>query len=405
MTLMNVSQPCAALKSQRGVILMTAYMLFAVISILSIALFTRNSISIQSAERNRKKMIAFNMAEAGFDDAYLRLKNNTVTTFPWDSGYVALDTNTMEGGYRVRIADMGNKVRQVIATGYSPDISAPGEIQEVRPVTAYVSSSSAGAFNYGVFAKDSIQMSGNAMIDSYDSRNGVYGAAGNAGANGDLGTDTTSAQKIKMSGNVNVKGDVVVGPNGNPDSVIVTSGNVVITGQKSAASEVQNPSVLSTSVISEGSLSLSGNTIYELQAGEHRFTKLSITGNAKLKPLGTVKIYVDGTVSIAGNGIATTSNSPPNTLIFVTQNSSVTFSGNAALYAGVYAPLSTVKNTGNGEIYGAVVSKTYQQTGNGNVHFDEALKDVAGGGASKLTLKSWQENNITAQSTSSATTS
>jgi len=63
-----------------------------------------------------------------------------------------------------------------------------------------------------------------------------------------------------------------------------------------------------------------------------------------------------------------------------------------------------VKNTGNGQLFGAAVSKTYQQSGNGNVHFDEALKQIAGSGSNALTVKSWQENNIAAQSTSSSTT-
>ena len=46
---------------------MISYLLLAALSVLSLALFNRGTAFIQSAERNKKKIVAFNMAESGLD--------------------------------------------------------------------------------------------------------------------------------------------------------------------------------------------------------------------------------------------------------------------------------------------------------------------------------------------------
>ena len=401
--------PGRARQSERGFLLIMTYMLITSLSIFSIALFGRGSSFLQTAERNKKKIVAFQMAEAGFDDAFQRLRANTLSSYPWQSGYVSLSTGNIEGGYTVTVTDMGNNIRQISATGYSPGQNTTTESQETRSVTGFSQTAPSSAFNFAVFAVNSVQVSGNAMTDSYDSRlnGGVYGGS-NVAQNGHLGTDAASAGMVMMSGNVEIRGNAVVGPNGNPGpgvgSVITTSGNVSITGSRTAATAAQNPQTLSTSVGTEGALSVSGNTDYTLTAGVHRFSSLSVSGNGSITALGPVQIYVDGAVSISGNGISTASNLPPNMVIYSMGTSSISLSGNANFFGGIYAPRSNVSVTGNGHVYGALVSKDYQQSGNGQVHFDEALRDVAGSGGNQLELLSWRENNVTAQSASSGTT-
>jgi len=349
-------------------------------------------------------MIAFNMAESGFDDAFYRVKNSTITSYPWSSGFVSLSSGNIEGGYSAQVTDMGSNIKKIVVTGYSPTNSTTAQSQEARPITGYVQSSSQIGFPYGVFAKQSISMSGNATVDAYNSASGSYGGSNINNATNVLGTDSTGAGTVALSGNATIQGNALVGPGGTASSVITTSGNATVTGSKSTASSAQNFSSPSTSSTSEGALSISGNTNYSLSAGTHRFSSISISGNGKLTPLGAVIIYVDGAVSISGNGIATVSNTPTNTYIYVTGTSSVTLSGNGRLYAGIFAPASAVSNTGNGQLYGAVVAKTYSQSGNGNVHFDQALSSSGSSTGSNLTILSWQEKNASAEATSSSTT-
>ncbi len=381
--------------NERGFILLISYLLLSALSVVSLALFNRGTSFIQSSDRNKKKIIAFNMAEAGFDDAFYKVKNNVITSFPHNGNYTSMDYGNVQGGYTATITDMGNSIKKIQVTGYSPAASSVTEAVESRTIVGYMQTASASSFNFGVFAKNSIQMSGNAHVDAYNSNDGSYGGS-NVFNRGDVSTDSASAGTVMLSGNVQIKGDMITGVGSTPNSVVTMSGNAAITGSKTAATSAFNPQAMTTSVSSSGALSISGNTNYTLAAGTYNFSSISITGNGRLTATGAVKIYVSGSVSIAGNGISTSSSKPPNMIIYVTGTSNVSLSGNGNLYAGIYAPNSNVSNSGNGQLYGAVVSKTYQQSGNGSVHFDEALSDVQGGSGTN-SLLSWQETALTNQ--------
>lgn len=385
-------------RRSRGFILITSYLLITILSIFSLALFSRGKAFIDSSERYKNRIAAFHMAESGVDLAITQLAANP--NYSGTTGFVSMNGTNLQAGYSLAVCPPActgltqptdPNMRLVRSIGEAPGNSSflPGF--QSKTITTYVQLGSSNSFDYAVFAKNSVQMSGNAQTDSYDSRIAPYNPS-NPGTNGDLGTDTTAAHFVMMSGNVKIKGDAVVGPAGNPNNVIIMSGNSTITGTKSAASAAKNYQIKTTTAASEGALSISGNTNYFLQAGAHRFSSLSVTGNGKITALGPVQIYVDGAVSIAGNGIATQADSPPNMLIYVTGNSSVSISGNGNFYGGIYAPSSNVANSGNGDVYGAMISKDYHQSGNGKVHFDEALK-TGGACGSGVALKSWQETS------------
>ncbi len=382
-------------KSQRGFILVISYLLMAALSVVSLAIFTMGTSFIKSADRNRKKVVAFNMAEAGFDKAYYDVKNGVTTSFPSNGSYTSMNSGSLRGGYQVTVTDMGSSIKKIVATGYSPAQSSAVEAVETRSITGYMQTATSSAFNFGVFAKNSIAMSGNAQVDSYNSNTGAYGGS-NVFSTGHVATDSSSNGTVTLSGNTIIKGNVTTGVGSTPTSVIVTSGNANVTGTKAAASSAQNPSSASTSITSSGALAISGNTNLSLAAGTYRYTSFSISGNGRLTATGPVVIYVSGTISIAGNGVSTSSSKPPNMLIYATGTSSVSLSGNGNLYAGIYAPNSAVSNSGNGQLYGAVVASTYSQSGNGNVHFDQALSSV-GGGSGTTSVLSWQETGLTNQ--------
>lgn len=380
--------------AQRGFILMTSYFLLSVVSIFSLALFSRSTSFFQATERNQNKIIAFNMAEAAVDLAIARLQQDP--TYPGSDGYVSLATPQVQGGYELAITTPPDNpnVREITATGFAPgnDVSLRG--YETRTIVTYVQLDGSHPFDFAIFAKEDIHMSGNAVVDSYDSRNGPYDPL-NAGQNGDIGTNSLDDDDVKLSGNVTVKGDAVVGPGGDPNEVISISGNSQITGTQSAATSERGYPTETTTLPSLGDLSVSGNSTYTLPGGTYHFDSIKVTGNAQIQALGPVVIYVSGSVELAGNGIATQGNLPPNMLIYVTNGSDVKISGNANYYGGIYAPDSEVKNTGNGQIFGAIVAEDYHQTGNGKVHFDEAMKEVGGSTGQGISVLSWRETNTT----------
>lgn len=386
----------APLENSRGVLLLTSYLLIAVVAVFSIALFARSNVFLQSTERNQSRIVAFNMAEAGMDQAVKALEDDTDYA---GVNYTSLATSTVQGGYEVSVTTVANNedVRLIQATGYSPDNTATSRAAEQRSVAAYAQLQEENLFDFAVFAKDSMQIVGNARVDSYDSRNGAYGGS-NVGSLGDIGTNSTNASTLDLTGNVSVLGDAQVGPDGDPSEVIDLTGRASISGTQSALTTEKVFESAETEEVSLGALNISGSTTRTYAGGTYHFSSISISGTGSLRFTGPATVYVSGAVSVSGNGITTADNSPPNFLLYVTTDDTVQITGNGNFYGAIYAPDSQVNITGNGGLYGAVVSESYNQVGNGGVHFDEALIDVGGTGRSTVSVLSWWENHTVAGS-------
>lgn len=379
---------------EKGFVLLTTYLLITVLTVLSLGIFARGSVYMRSSERNTKKIIAFNMAEAGFDATFTGLKSASINTYPYSSGYVSMNSGSVQGGYSAAVTDQGSNIKQILVTGYSPAQASSSTVVENRTVTGYVTTSNKDAFSFGIFAKESLRINGTPEIDSYDSSLGEYGGD-NVGTNGSLGTDSTTASTVDVIGNATVNGDVTTGPGSDPSSVIDVTGGATITGATGASSVAMAYPLISSAQASSGSLSITGKTKYYLAAGTHRFDSISIGGQAELIALGPVTIYVDGPVSIAGGGVATSSNTPPNMIIVVTDDSDVSIGGNSSFYGAIYAPESDVDNRGTAEVFGGVVAKNYTQSGTADFHYDEALNHVLEVEDSGLQLLSWKESALT----------
>ena len=379
-------------KKQRGYILMAMYLVIALISIFSLAYFTRNNAFIQSAERNRNKLIAFNMAEAGVDKALSTLSQPGHQNWTGTTAYQALDIDHVQGGYTVSVTTPSGHpdVRLIRALGTAPNNTPTSRAYQASSIIAYAQPEAQSFFRYAVFAGNSIKLNGNATVDSYNSNNGAYGDT-NTASNGDIGVNSIAPDSVTLVGNATVNGNATVGPSGDPNTVISTSGNASITGTLAAASQPTVNAVPTTTMASSGALNISGNNTTTLGPGTYHYDSIKISGNGQLVFTGPVTIYVGGSVNISGNGIATQNNLPKNFRLYVTTATEVKISGNGDLYAGIYAPTSNIKNTGNGSIFGAVVCETYDQSGNGSIHFDEALRQVPSNQNMKFKITAWQE--------------
>ena len=354
--------------NRKGYILMTSYLMISVLSIFSIALFSRENVFLQATERNKNKIIAFQMAEAGLDSTIVQL--NSDANYSGAASYSALGTN---GGYVTTVCPPSCAgltpaadplIRLVQTTGYAPGNDTAARAYEARQVLSYLKLDST-PFEYAAFAENSLILNGVPLVDSYNSANGDYGGA-NVLNHGDIASDGT----ISLIGNPTVNGSIVQSP------------------------EIECGPAAATAA-STGPLSLGGNTNYTLAAGTYHFDSITITGNAKITATGPVTVYVDGAVSLGGNGLATHENKPSNFLLFATGSGSISISGNGGLYAGIYAPGSSINNSGNATIYGSVIARDYQQNGTADLHFDEALKNISAP-YNAVDMLSWRETNTAA---------
>lgn len=294
------------------------------------------------------------------------------------TAYGSVLTNQSLGGGRYSVT-----ASLVATTPETWELLATGTVGSVsRQVGGLLVRQSQSLFQDGLFARDSIQMSGNAYTDSYDSAKGAYGTS-NRSNDGHLRSNGSMA----LSGNATIGGNAVPGPN----QQVTMSGNAKVTGSTTpaAAPATYAPVTAPGGATSLGALSLSGNRTRTLTAGTYLVNSISITGNARLiinAAAGPVNLYVTGNISVAGNGIANASNLPSNLMIFQSGSSGISFSGNADFFGTIYAPQSPLTISGNGNMFGAFVTSTLQNSGNGGIHFDQALKTLPGGpGSLKLT--------------------
>jgi len=294
------------------------------------------------------------------------------------TAYNSLLTNQSMGGGRYSVT------ASLVATNPETwELLATGTVGTVsRRVGGLLVRQSQSLFQDGLFARDTVQMSGNAYTDSYDSAKGAYGSS-NRTNDGHLRTNGN----VALSGNATIGGNAVPGP----DQKVTMSGNAKVTGSTIPAASPASyaPVTVPGGVTNLGKLSVSGNKTRTLTAGTYLASSISVTGNAKLiinASGGPVNLYVTGNISVAGNGIANATNLPSNLNIYQSGSSGIAFSGNADFFGTIYAPESPLMVSGNGNMYGAFITSTLQNSGNGGIHFDQALKALPGGpGSIKLT--------------------
>lgn len=149
----------------------------------------------------------------------------------------------------------------------------------------------------------------------------------------------------------------------------------------------------------DGVLNISGGDVTLIVNGDF---KMSGSNQLNIAPGSSLTLFVGGEVAFSagtnnGNNIKgqtlTDSNKPPLS-IFSGSDKDVTVSGNVPIYAALYAPKSKVNLPGGPEIFGSVRGKSITATGNGKIHYDNALgaADLGEGNANPavILLKQWQ---------------
>ncbi len=315
------------------------------------------------------------------------------------------------------------------------DVSRPQTSRTVEMVVKPV------GIEPAIFSRQPIDMNNaNIVVNSYDSRdplkstNGLYDPS-KSGAEGDIATNST----LIDAGNAYIFGDAftnggqvvdgahILGEIDNEYFLEVASvsvpdwpalpaaggyaassmggGNTVVAGSQS------NPKRYKLS--GNGALNISsGDLVFapdpiEKAAGRESYVEIWVPGDMKtagtggiaLQPGVNVAIYVEGSISISGNG-NWNANSQPGRLQVngvkftgTGQPPTVTISGNGIIVAAIYAPdhPTEFKATGSGgQMWGSVFSQSVIMGGSTHIHYDRALADI--GRITDFRVKSWFED-------------
>ena len=237
--------------------------------------------------------------------------------------------------------------------------------------TVTVTSVAISSNQYSFVGLNSVNVSGQGNVDSYDSSLGDY-SSGSARSNGDV----ISNGSIQVGGSGIIKGD------GHPGigKSVYFSGSGTITGSTTPLKSTLSYSLatLPASYQSVGPINLTSGTFTGGASGvttNYYCTSVAISHSAWISCIGPVKIYCSGPVNISGGYVKTYLNRPMNFQILMLNSSSITLGGQADLYAQVYAPQSDFTQSGKADIFGSIIAKTLTFGGSwqGGVHLDESI--------------------------------
>ncbi len=402
------------LNNEHGMVLVLTMLIMTALVLLGTTALMESQTELKIAANYKNSARVFYDSDAGINFAIgmmeIGLKANPPTfSLPTTVGGTSTLTYTIPSGFTFSIS----AITMLAANIYSFTSTSTGPNNSQAAITVTFTPAG-GIFNYGIFSQNGVTLSGNGYTDSYDSSVGPWALATHH-TNGDVGTNASGAGVIRLSGNARIYGNAQVGVGGDASTGITTSGNAAVLGQELVASSPKdmtpvadpgggtaatlNLSSNDSQTISSGayrlpSISLSGNATGNISGNVTLYVtgNISISGNATLNVLagGSLTIYASGTVSISGNGITNNTLLPKNLIIYGTSTcSSVSISGNGNLYGAIYAPNANASITGNGNIYGSIVNSSMTDSGNGSIHYDEALQNV--GTSSSLRLLSWRQ--------------
>jgi hypothetical protein len=416
---------------------------------------------------------ALNLAEAGLELALNAMNSGSYSSWSTHASganarYMVVNNIDLgpgtTGQVRVLINDITGVTRRIVAEGIATPSSGPAVRKQIELQAARRS-----LFATGLVSKDTMTFSGNGVsVNSWssdpDNNPSTAAVPYSAGVSDDNGSIASTAVTITI-GNADVWGYVATGggqPNVGPNGTIAAYGNVQGTVDQSRIAkdfkynfedvEVPVPSSINiiNSTIGSGlalpltlpragdvtaidstdgvakyfyqlpGIDASGNSskiltisddVVLLPTAGSGATAIGIGGNASINitNTGTLAIYTQGDIAIAGNGIVngdrtantlstqlSTANQPKAMQIYGTNTSvagqNISISGNGVLSAIGYAPNANLTINGggsNGHVLGAFVAKTVTITGGNSFHYDESLKNL--GGDNPFELSRWRE--------------
>lgn len=374
---------------------------------------------IASANRDAHRSEAWNgamaVAEAGLEEALAHLQRNypsNLLSQGWRlDGTNIIKTNSLPRSYYVvRTSLDPNPV--VVSSGFMQFAGEPVYLSRTLEVQTVQTSLVTHAFA----SKLEVTLNGhNVYADSYDSTDPLYSAPGGlydpnkAKDGGDIATNL-GIEDAFDAGNAIIRGRVSTGPDGTADlgpNAVVGSTSWHSSGNTGAQagwitddSNVLMPPIDTPDM--SGGFTPGGGTVngtnYNVILGSDKYVlsklsgKVLVVGDATLLvtstinltgpdfisilPTGSLKLYMAGrTANIGGLGVINQSSQASKfTYYGLPSNAKLAISGNGQFAGVIYAPDTDVTLNGNGDVYGAMITKTLTANGDFQYHFDEALK-------------------------------
>jgi hypothetical protein len=377
-------------KSESGIVLIVCMILLLMLSIIGIASLMTSDTEVDISGNSQHSITAFYLADAGVEKAYAVLQDS----LDWRYGFT--DEQLGHGTFTVEVFDsvthpyLQSRV-MVISTGRM------GEAKST--IEAVFSPRFRTPFQYGAYGRESFDMLGGGMIDSYDSDLGSYasqainGPDGNgymfAGENGNI----RSEGEIKLGGNAQLHGDATTSMTGGFTFGGGTGmyGDSLRTTEPFGFDSIPSGDIINAQAnnVASTNLTLTGSATYDpvtdalnagsgdsviFSSGTYYFSSVNFTSGADLvlAPGADVTIYITGPWDTSGGSVINTDATAANLHIYST-GAMFDFSGGSYLCAAIFAPNADMVVTGGSHFFGSVIARSFNNGGGTTLHFDEAL--------------------------------
>lgn len=408
-------------QTEKGMMLVLALIVSFVMLVVAVPFLFRLSSQYRSAERSYRALAALNLAEAGAERAIWELNHGDVSTWDGDDEQRTMTISSFQtsggtaiGDIDIILTDPESDNPIVEATGRVPYID---DLTIVKKIRVVLEKSDPSFFDFGLFGNEGVHLNSNALIDSYDSRDGLYGGS-NVKSQGDVGTNAIHYGCITLDSNAEIYGDALSGPESDPEDVINTKSNSHIYGEKLALSGLKEmPSIPPPEGLPNRGDYFLGSSGQETINESGEYLSFKLDSNAKVTITADVTLYITGEFSMKSNTILeiadgvsaaiylggsfvqdsntqfdNISKNPSKLTLFGTDsfNGQMEWNSDNGFWGAIYVPRANVICPSNTDFYGSMVANYIEINSNGKIHYDEAL-GPQGGASFSYVVRSWQE--------------
>ncbi len=366
--------------------------------LLSLGLHSR-IISIRTAS----DIAARSAADAGLIKALFEM-NQKLKVGPWNDSSLPFGTNISLPNCD---AVFSYTVTGDLSSGYT--VESTGTFNQTQR-TVRCTLQLQGPFEAAIFTENGMQMKNSAVVDwyNYNEDDKIM----------QVGTNSTASGSIGLKNSVTVYGDVVVGMGGDP-GVVINDYGATVTGDTRALTEryvmqpitvpewletlpsggaIQNDTTISTST-RYSSIDLGSSETVTITGGD---ITIYITGDITLGNSAELGIENDASLILYLGGDFEGRNS--SVINNMTQDAhrlkiygldsceNMRFKNSSDFYGAIYAPNADVVMDNSANIYGSVISKSFEQKNSATFNYDVLLRDVSTNDAAVyFTITNWHE--------------
>ncbi|MFC1782928.1 hypothetical protein ACFL02_05015 [Planctomycetota bacterium] len=392
-----------------GHILALVVSIVVIVTLMALSMLSLGLNSRTLAVRTTQKIQARCAADAGLTKALYEM-NEQLKVKPWDDSSLPYSTDetlpNFDGVFSYKVAKEAGNSYIVTSVGTAGIIE-----KEIYSTIGFQ-----GLFDHAILTKGQMTLKSNTLIDGYNSTD-----PGDTDVEVKIGTISISGDQIILNSSVVVDGDVVVGVDGDINTVIKDLG--ATTGDQYSMLEVPPLPFVTPPVLPDAGMDITvkggTTTIGPADSGEYTGIDISQKGTLEISG-GDVKLYITGDIDL-GQGCEFIVESGASLELYVDgdiecKNDSTlggeSFSDPKAfqLYATgagsqafdikaksdwcgvIYAPNADIILYAKGNCYGSVVSGSFEYKSDGNFYYDEALRNVsANDDYVRFVVKRWSE--------------